>query len=585
MFGLLVAALAAPMAQGLSLNPKQLLSGAPKGEIVMAEGSPAALTNVLSAELARQRKANTRLKQSQSQGQTQVGRIERRLLLERLQAEGYYDATVTLLAEESSLTYEITPNQRYTIGTVKLVTPGVLALTSGELGLAQGQPLRAQLVLQAERQLRSLASRRHCFRDLKTRYQVTLETKTKTALVELVMEPSREVNIKQIRIDGLATIDEDYLLKQLPLASGQCFKPGAIDSARLTLMQTNLLASVSYSMVDTSDDWVDVQFRVTERNHRTIGLSGSFQRDQGFGTAVFWQHRNLLGRGQRLDLETQVTELRQGIGAELLLPSATSEGPTWSLFSELEQEDNDAFESQTLSAGMELAIAPAQHWRYTVGAELTISDEVSQDTDERFTLVSAPLSVTYDRRNDLLDATKGWVVSAAIKPYWEEQLATPSFTKYTLATSVYWTPAQRQYSPTIALRSAGGVITGASAEQVPAQERFFVGGGGSVRGYPFQTLGPLDDIAPIGGLSFVELSLEARWRWSQSWGAVVFADSGFAYSGRELALNDDLSTGVGAGIRYFTGFAPIRFDIAAPLHKRAGIDDNFQLYVSIGQAF
>ena len=47
---------------------------------------------------------------------------------------------------------------------------------------------------------------------------------------------------------------------------------------------------------------------------------------------------------------------------------------------------------------------------------------------------------------------------------------------------------------------------------------------------------------------------------------------------------DDLSVAVGAGVRYDLGFGPIRFDVAVPLNRRTG-DPDFQIYISIGQAF
>ena len=106
-----------------------------------------------------------------------------------------------------------------------------------------------------------------------------------------------------------------------------------------------------------------------------------------------------------------------------------------------------------------------------------------------------------------------------------------------------------------------------------------------MRGYSYQTLGPLTDGDPDGGLSFNEYSIETRFHWGQNWGSVLFLDGGFAYSEEVPGVNEDILWGAGFGIRYYTSFAPIRFDVAVPLDQRQGIDDDFQVYISIGQAF
>lgn len=95
----------------------------------------------------------------------------------------------------------------------------------------------------------------------------------------------------------------------------------------------------------------------------------------------------------------------------------------------------------------------------------------------------------------------------------------------------------------------------------------------------------LSDGEPEGGLSFNELSFESRLNINDNWGLVFFLDGGMAY--REVSASDDeeFYWGGGLGLRYYTSFAPFRFDVAFPLNKRKEIDEDYQVYVSIGQAF
>jgi translocation and assembly module TamA len=139
--------------------------------------------------------------------------------------------------------------------------------------------------------------------------------------------------------------------------------------------------------------------------------------------------------------------------------------------------------------------------------------------------------------------------------------------------------------PTLALRVAAGASTGTSLDNIPADERYYVGGGGSVRGYAYQTVGNLTDGEADGGKSFAETAIELRLKVSESWGIAIFADGGYAYPDELPNFGTDFLWGAGLGIRYHTSFAPIRFDVATPLNRRDGIDDSVQFYVSIGQAF
>src|SRR5690606_32382234 len=133
-----------------------------------------------------------------------------------------------------------------------------------------------------------------------------------------------------------------------------------------------------------------------------------------------------------------------------------------------------------------------------------------------------------------------------------------------------------------ALRGRLGAIVGPNG--APPDRLFFAGGGGSVRGYEYQSISPRDATgALLGGRSLVEMSAELRWRKSDTLGWVAFLDGGAAGSNVEPPI-EDMRFGAGVGLRYYTGFGPLRADIAVPLDKQTG-DADFQVYISIGQAF
>ena len=136
----------------------------------------------------------------------------------------------------------------------------------------------------------------------------------------------------------------------------------------------------------------------------------------------------------------------------------------------------------------------------------------------------------------------------------------------------------------LAGRARLGSIIGGHELTVPSDRLFYSGGGGSVRGYSYQSINPrLPNNKPRGGLSLFETSLEVRHDIGQKFQAVAFVDAG-AVGFLATPNFNNKRYGAGVGERYKLPFGPVRADIAIPLDKREG-DANFQLYISIGQAF
>ena len=132
-----------------------------------------------------------------------------------------------------------------------------------------------------------------------------------------------------------------------------------------------------------------------------------------------------------------------------------------------------------------------------------------------------------------------------------------------------------------------GTILGAQRDDIAPSRRFYSGGGGSVRGYGYQRIGPRDaDNDPIGGRSLAEFSLEARVRvnaFGGNFGVVPFIDGGTLSTGATPDFKD-WQIGVGIGARYYSSFGPIRIDIGTPLHRQKG-DGRIAVVVGLGQAF
>jgi translocation and assembly module TamA len=189
-----------------------------------------------------------------------------------------------------------------------------------------------------------------------------------------------------------------------------------------------------------------------------------------------------------------------------------------------------------------------------------------------------------DRSDDPLDPKRGYRIEGRVEPTALTGDTSLAFLR-TVAQSSAYLPFGEEAKTVLAGRLRLGVILGGEIPDVPASRRFYAGGGGSVRGYEYQAVGPrAPNGKPFGGLSLFETSLELRrsriWR---GLGAVAFIDAG-SVGLEEFPSTSELEASIGVGARYDLGFGPIRADIAVPLNKREG-EAAFQIYLSIGQAF
>ena len=129
----------------------------------------------------------------------------------------------------------------------------------------------------------------------------------------------------------------------------------------------------------------------------------------------------------------------------------------------------------------------------------------------------------------------------------------------------------------------GSIIGGNGIDVIAPSRRNYAGGGGSVRGYGYRSIGPAYVSGdPIGGRGLFEASLEARYRFG-NFGIVPFIDAGTVSSAEYPEFND-IRIGAGIGGRYYSAFGPIRIDLATPLNPTPN-DGWIAVYVSLGQSF
>ena len=199
-----------------------------------------------------------------------------------------------------------------------------------------------------------------------------------------------------------------------------------------------------------------------------------------------------------------------------------------------------------------------------------------------FTLVTLPGALTWDRRDDLLNPTEGFYIKAEAMPFIDTD-GEDSGGRLRFDARAYRALGEGD-GIVLAGRAQLGALFGPDILDTPPDFLFYSGGGGTVRGQPYQSLFvDLGGGSGLGGRSFMAVSGEVRAKVTDTISLVGFVDAG--YIGEESFYDGggQWHSGAGIGLRYDTTVGPLRLDVAGTLGGETG--DGVQIYIGIGQAF
>jgi translocation and assembly module TamA len=519
-----------------------------------------------------------------------------------LRSEAYYNGRIEPVIEEAQggrfdLTYRVTLGPRTMIRSFIIVysdTPSdaaVLPHDATVLGLKPNRAVRAQRVLDLTHDaLAFLENHGHPKPKLDDR-KVIVDLATHLADITLTIAAGEPKRFGDIAVDnktenGEGRTSAAYVRSLAKFKPGDLYDRRKADATVTALRQTSLFDQVSFEVRDGAGDLVTPHMTLGERAVRSVGVGARWSSDEGAGVLGFWEHRNLFGGAEKLRLELGIAQSKQGAKAEFNKPHFLREDQSLLGNFEVAHEDTDAYEESRIKIGSALARQFRANLEGSAGVSFEVDRTKDSTGDHAYRLFGIPLTMRYDGSDALLDPTEGVRLGGALTPYaGTANGAAAAFTKFEANGSTYWSFGKRP-NLTLALRGRYGLMLAKETLDVPGSVRFYAGGGGSIRGYGYQLVGPLDAAKnPLGGRSVVELSTEARWRVSKTVGIVAFVDAGNAYATATPKLSQPLQVGTGLGLRYYTPIGPVRADIGIPLNRRDGIDDPFQLYFSLGQAF
>lgn len=509
-------------------------------------------------------------------------------LTRAMKAKGYYDASVVYDDnEDKSLTgtYSVQPGSLYIVSDISVEPELVEKVFDYEL-MNVGYPLKASDVLAAQQQLYESVQKDKCYFSLHVGHSVVLDRDSKTAALQFNVEAGPQAKLGNVNFVGQKSVRDSFLQKMVPWKNGDCFRREKIRTLQNTLLETGLFARVDEKLSEqpNENDVVDVTIDLKERVHRSVKAGLSYYTDEGAGVTLGWEHRNFRGAGEKLETRFKISQINQSFDTGFVKPFFIRKDQTFEMTTGLRRRDTDAFEENALNLGGNISRKFSKRSSGSVGSELTFSEVTDENGTEEFGLLSFPINVTYDNRDNALDPHKGFYLTGGVEPFYDVLGKSDPFNKLEAGARTYFDLGDTP-DLVLALRiNAGSIVGGGATSDIPATERFYAGGGGSIRGYGYQNVGPSVGGDPTGGRSVVTGAAELRAKLTTTLGGVAFVDGG-SISDSAVPDLDKLSFGAGVGVRYYTDFGPLRFDVAVPLNEKKDLDQNYQFYISIGQAF
>ena len=518
------------------------------------------------------------------------------LLTKSLRSQGFYDARVTWEIKED--TKPLQTVFKVELGPAYLLKSVDIRISSegdplekrlpepSQIGLILGAPAKSKSILDAEKWIGQWFGKEGFPFPNIAKPKVVVDHSEQNVSVEFQVEPGPWARFGPTEIQGLESVNEAYTRSKIPWKEGDQFNADLLQKVRRNLRATGLFAFVQVKTGETvdSEGRLAIIVHVKERKHRTVKGGISYKTDEGPGAKLSWEHRNLLHDGERLTVEGTVSGIAYAAEGSFLKQEFLRPDQSLVLNLRLAEDHPDAFTSKSLKGSGRIERMLFEGMTVTAGLGLTWQKVDQLGEEERFTLLSLPMTLNWDTSNDPLDPSRGGRLKFEVTPYRDFSGADLSFIQAYTHYSRYIQLSQKPHL-VFAVRGTLGAMSGAEWGDIPADIRFYAGGGGSIRGYAYQSVGPLRENQPIGGRSLAGLSTELRMKVSDTMGFVAFVDGGSAFEAGFPDFKESFRWGSGLGLRHLTGIGPLRLDIGVPLNKREGIDDSFQIYVSLGQAF
>lgn len=537
-----------------------------------------------------------------------AARADYRRLLTALYAAGYYSGVISIRINGQEASQIAPLDAPDTVRDIKIdVTPGPL-FSFGQAQISPvpqatelpeafrtGEPAKADIIRQSvSAAIMSWREAGYAKANAGAQ-QIVARHPAQELDVTVAVDTGPRLTFGPLTVTGNEDVRTARILAIAGLPTGEVYSPAALTAAERRLRDTGAFDSVSFVEADAigPNDTLPITAQIAEAKPRRFGFGAEVSSTEGLTLSSFWLHRNYFGGAERLRVEGEVSGIAgqtggvdYRLGASLGIPAVYGPETDFLLSGSISREDEPDFLLDQIAIEAILSRLIREDLEVSGGIGLLTAREETDAGVREYTLLTAPFSATLERRDIPTDAKNGYFINVDATPFLSLDGADNGVRVFADNRGYYSFGADDRF--TLAARGQIGSVYGPSLEDAPADFLFFSGGGGTVRGQPYNALGidTLIDGEEVrrGGLSFLGTQLEARVGVTDNIGVVGFYDVGFIGEGSDPFGDGEWHAGVGFGIRYNTGIGPIRLDVGTPASgDRAG--ERVEVYIGIGQSF
>lgn len=567
---------------------------------------------------------NRRSPPSGAAGLLRRARFDYDLITTALYAAGYYGGTIAItvagVPAESDralaaiaaaraagpvpVSVTINPGVAFTFGEVRILDAGkgkpIADVPAPRvIGIVAGETARSTVIVAAESRIASFyRDRGYAFARIADK-DVVADHARHIVDVDFYVATGNQVTFGPVTVSGTEQLRKSFVVDRVRIVPGETFSQKAIADTRRVLLKNEAIAGVRIIEGDQAnpDGSLPMSVEVTERKPRYVGFGAKYATTDGAAISGYWGHRNLFGGAETLRLDAQLSwsgSLPDAVpnadpfgyrfSAAFTKPGIITTADDFTSEAAVLREVTNAYIREAVTFQGSIRRTVSDQLQLEGGIDLETSRVEDSSGTNDYNIAGVPLSVSYDTTDNPLDPSKGLRFSGTAEPfaYLGNAGAGPAMLKGQLSAYQALDEAARYV---LAGRLAAGAVLGAGLLDVPPQRRFYVGGGGTLRGFDYQSQSPRNAAGDIiGGLSYVAASFEARIKITDTIGLVPFVDIGAA-SADNTPQFSDLGIGAGLGLRYYSPIGPLRLDVAVPVANAEEGQTGYGVYISIGQAF
>ncbi|MEO2280896.1 autotransporter assembly complex protein TamA [Pseudoalteromonas pernae] len=515
----------------------------------------------------------------------QLKRYATEQVLLSLRALGYYHADVDLYLEDNTQTprvvAKIIPGKPVRINSISYSLIGAgeqdeqLTSVIEQLPLKQGDVLNHGNYEKAKSKLDSQLLEMGYFDSKWTASSLSVNRARYSADIVMQIETGQRYHFGPLNI-STDTSASNYIHSLSHFKTGEPYSATKVSEFNLALTQTPYFSSVRVyaDIAQRGNLEVPIRVEVLHKPTNSYEVGGGFSTDLGPKVRFKWSRPWLGTDGHYIESNFNISEPQQDISLSYTVPVDDPIDDIWRFSVGYKLEDNEDTEiyTKTLTGLLQRQWKIGDDWIRTVflRRELEVFRIGEAEQKTKMLLPGVSFARQYSKGGTTPYWGKQWLISAEVGA---DSVAS-STNIVRLQMQYAWLDTFFDKHMLFSKINLGAMYVD-NINEVPVSLRFYAGGDQSVRGFKYESISPEVQGLKIGGKYLVAGTVEYNYQFATKWRSAFFVDAGTATND----FSEDLSVGVGVGIRYLTPVGPIRLDCAWAVSES---DNPARLSITVG---